>query len=86
MSKFFIGRPIVAIVIAVLMLIGGIVSILSLPTAQFPDIVPPEIVVKATYPGADAKTLEQSVITPIEQQVNGVDNMNYMNDNPFDSG
>jgi HAE1 family hydrophobic/amphiphilic exporter-1 len=78
MSKFFIGRPIVAIVIAVLMLIGGIVSILSLPTAQFPDIVPPEIVVKATYPGADAKTLEQSVITPIEQQVNGVDNMNYM--------
>ena len=78
MSKFFIGRPIVAIVIAILMLIGGVVSVLSLPTAQFPDIVPPEILVQATYPGADAKTLEESVTTPIEQQVNGVDNMNYM--------
>jgi hydrophobic/amphiphilic exporter-1 (mainly G- bacteria), HAE1 family len=78
MSRFFIGRPIVAIVIAILMLIGGAVSLLSLPTAQFPDIVPPEILVQATYPGADAKTLMQSVTTPIEQQVNGVDNMNYM--------
>lgn len=78
MSKFFIGRPIVAIVIAILMVIGGVVSVLSLPTSQFPDIVPPEILVQATYPGADAKTLEQSVTTPIEQQVNGVDNMNYM--------
>jgi HAE1 family hydrophobic/amphiphilic exporter-1 len=78
MSKFFIGRPIVAIVIAILMVVGGVVSILSLPTAQFPNIVPPEILVQATYPGADAKTLEQSVVTPIEQQLNGVDNMNYM--------
>ena len=78
MSKFFIGRPIVAIVVAILMVIGGVVSFLSLPTAQFPDIVPPEILVQATYPGADAKTLEESVTTPIEQQVNGVDNMNYM--------
>jgi HAE1 family hydrophobic/amphiphilic exporter-1 len=78
MSRFFIGRPIVAIVIALLMVIAGVVSILSLPIAQFPDIVPPEILVKATYPGADAKTLEQSVVTPIEQQLNGVDNMNYM--------
>jgi HAE1 family hydrophobic/amphiphilic exporter-1 len=78
MSRFFIGRPIVSIVIAILMLVGGVVCILSLPIAQFPDIVPPEIIVKATYPGADAKTLEQSVVTPIEQQVNGVDNMNYM--------
>jgi len=78
MSRFFIGRPIVAIVIAILMLIGGVVCVLSLPIAQFPDIVPPEILVQATYPGADAKTLEQSVVTPIEQQVNGVDNMNYM--------
>jgi HAE1 family hydrophobic/amphiphilic exporter-1 len=77
-SKFFIRRPIVAMVIAILMVIGGIVSLLSLPTAQFPNIVPPEILVQATYPGADAKTLEQAVATPIEQQMNGVDNMNYM--------
>jgi HAE1 family hydrophobic/amphiphilic exporter-1 len=78
MSKFFIRRPIVAMVIAILMVIAGLVSMLSLPTAQFPNIVPPEILVQATYPGADAKTLEQAVATPIEQQMNGVDNMNYM--------
>ena len=78
MSKFFIRRPIVAMVIAILMVIGGLVSLLSLPTAQFPNIVPPEILVQAIYPGADARTLEQSVATPIEQQMNGVDNMNYM--------
>jgi hydrophobic/amphiphilic exporter-1 (mainly G- bacteria), HAE1 family len=77
-SKFFIRRPIVAMVIAILMVIGGLVCLLSLPTAQFPNIVPPEILVQATYPGADAKTLEQAVATPIEQQMNGVDNMNYM--------
>jgi hydrophobic/amphiphilic exporter-1 (mainly G- bacteria), HAE1 family len=78
MSKFFIQRPIVAMVIAILMVIVGIVSMLGLPTAQFPNIVPPEIQVQATYPGADAQTLEQSVATPIEQQLSGVDNMNYM--------
>jgi HAE1 family hydrophobic/amphiphilic exporter-1 len=77
-SKFFIRRPIVAMVIAILTVIGGFVCMLSLPTAQFPNIVPPEILVQATYPGADAKTLEQAVATPIEQQMNGVDNMNYM--------
>src|SRR6266851_1955007 len=78
MSKFFIRRPIVAMVISIVMVIVGVVSMLSLPTAQFPNIVPPEILVQATYPGADAKTLEQSVATPIEQQMNGVDNMDYM--------
>ncbi|HXA77880.1 MAG TPA: multidrug efflux RND transporter permease subunit [Candidatus Acidoferrales bacterium] len=78
MSKFFINRPIVAMVIAIVMVIVGLVSMLTLPTAQFPDIVPPEIQVQATYPGADAKTLEESVATPIEQQLSGVDNMNYM--------
>src|SRR5258708_13755873 len=79
MSKFFIRRPIVAIVIAILTVIVGIVTMVSLPTSQFPDIVPPEILVTATYPGADAKTLTQAVATPIEQQMNGVDNMIYMN-------
>jgi hydrophobe/amphiphile efflux-1 (HAE1) family protein len=78
MSKFFINRPIVAMVIAILMVIVGVVSMLRLPTAQFPDIVPPEIQVQAIYPGADAQTLEQSVATPIEEQLSGVDNMNYM--------
>src|SRR6202020_3252078 len=78
MSKFFIRRPIVAIVIAIITVVVGIVSVYTLPTPQFPDIVPPEILVTATYPGADAKTLTQAVATPLEQQMNGVDNMIYM--------
>ena len=78
MSKFFINRPIVAMVISIVMVIVGVVSMLSLPTSQFPNIIPPEILVQATFPGADAKTLEQSVATPIEQQMSGVDNMDYM--------
>src|SRR6201994_1385050 len=78
MSKFFIRRPIVAIVIAIVTVILGTVSLISLPTAQYPDIVPPEILVTATYPGADSKTVSEAVSTPIEQQMNGVDNMIYM--------
>ena len=78
MAHFFIRRPIVAMVIAIIMVIVGAVSATTLPVAQFPDIVPPEILVQATYPGADARTLEQSVATPLEEQISGVDNMNYM--------
>ena len=78
MSKFFINRPIVAMVIAIFMVIIGAVTITSLPVAQFPNIAPPEVQIQATYVGADAETLEQSVATPIEQQMSGVDNMNYM--------
>jgi hydrophobic/amphiphilic exporter-1 (mainly G- bacteria), HAE1 family len=78
MSKFFINRPIVAMVIAIVMVIVGGITILTLPVALFPNIAPPEIQILATYVGADAETLEQAVATPIEQQMNGVDNMNYM--------
>ncbi|HEY2457119.1 MAG TPA: multidrug efflux RND transporter permease subunit [Candidatus Acidoferrum sp.] len=78
MSKFFINRPIVAMVISIVMVIVGAITILSLPVALFPNIVPPEVQVVATYVGADAGTIEQSVATPIEQQMSGVDNMNYM--------
>jgi len=78
MSKFFINRPIVAMVIAILTVIVGAVAVSSLPVAQFPQIAPPEVQVTATYVGADAQTIEQSVATPIEQQMSGVDNMNYM--------
>src|SRR5260370_28062177 len=78
MSRFFINRPIVAMVIAILMVIVGAVTITSLPVAQFPNILPPGFQVVAAYVGADAQTIEQSVATPIEQQMSGVDNMNYM--------
>ena len=78
MANFFIRRPIVAIVIAILTVIVGAISMATLPVAQFPQIAPPEIRLQANYPGADAETLEQSVDVPIEQQVTGVDNMTYM--------
>jgi len=78
MSRFFINRPIVAIVISILMVIVGAITITNLPVAQFPNIAPPEIRVWALYPGADAETMEKAVATPMEQQINGVDNMDYM--------
>jgi HAE1 family hydrophobic/amphiphilic exporter-1 len=78
MSKFFIRRPIVAMVIAILTVIIGGVIIAQLPVAQFPQIAPPEVQIRATYVGADSQTIEQSVATPIEQQMSGVDNLNYM--------
>ena len=83
-SKFFINRPIVAMVISIVMVIVGAVAMITLPISQFPEIIPPEIQVRATYPGADARTMMESVATPIESLMNGVDYMNYMystNDN-----
>ena len=78
MAKFFINRPIVAMVISIIMTIVGLIAMAQLPIAQFPNIAPPEILLQATYVGADAVTAEQSVATPIEQQMSGVDNMIYM--------
>jgi len=78
MARFFINRPIVAMVISVLMVITGLVAMVQLPIALYPNIAPPEILLTARYPGADAVTLEQSVATPIEQQMSGVDKMLYM--------
>src|ERR1700751_507672 len=78
MSRFFVDRPIVAIVISLLAVIAGAISVMFLPVSLFPEIVTPQTVVTANYTGADARTIEQSVATPIEQQMSGVDNMNYM--------
>ena len=79
MARFFINRPIVAMVISIIMVIIGVVAMVQLPIAQYPELAPPEILVQATYVGADSQTIEQSVATPIEQQMQGVDKMLYMN-------
>src|SRR5437899_418284 len=78
MSKFFINRPIVAMVISIVMVIVGAITIASLPVSQLPSIAPPEVLIRANYVGADSQTVEQTVATPIEQQMSGVYNLNYM--------
>src|SRR5438093_11818823 len=77
-ANFFIDRPIFAAVLAIVIVVAGAVAIPFLPIAMFPEITPPQVVVTATYPGASAEVVEQTVTTPIEQQVNGVENMIYM--------
>lgn len=77
-SKFFIKRPIFATVLAILMILAGLLTVTTLPVAQYPDITPPTVFVSASYPGADAQTVAEAVGVPIEQQVNGVENMMYM--------
>lgn len=80
-SKFFIERPIFSIVIAVVMLLAGVLTVTTLPVSQYPDITPPTVRISATYPGADAETVAKTIAVPIEQQVNGIENMMYMSSN-----
>jgi multidrug efflux pump len=86
MSKFFIDRPIFATVVSVVILLSGLVAMRVLPVAQYPEIVPPEIVVSATYPGASAQTIAETVAAPLEQQINGVEGMMYMQSTSTGSG
>ena len=85
-SKFFIDRPIFATVLAIIMVLVGLMTVKTLPVAQFPDITPPTVMVSASYPGADAKTVAESVGVPIEEQVNGVEGMMYMSSTSSDDG
>ena len=85
-SRFFIDRPIFATVLAILMIIVGLVTVKTLPIAQYPNISPPTVRVSATYPGADARTVAETVGVPIEESVNGVEGMMYMSSNSGNDG
>jgi len=78
MSHLFINRPIFAMVLSIIITLGGAVAVFTLPIAQYPEIVPPTISVTANYPGASADVVADTIAAPIEQQVNGVENMLYM--------
>ncbi|WP_345830955.1 efflux RND transporter permease subunit [Erwinia sp. HDF1-3R] len=86
MAKFFIDRPIFAWVIAIIIMLAGVLSILKLPIEQYPNVAPPSVQIRATYPGADAKTLQDSVTQVIEQNMNGIDGLMYMSSNSDSSG
>lgn len=86
MARFFIDRPIFAWVIALLILLGGVLSVRQLPVAQYPNIAPPSIAVTATYPGASARTLEETVTAVIEQELNGIEGLLYMSSNSSSDG
>jgi multidrug efflux pump subunit AcrB len=86
MVKFFIHRPVVSIVISLVILLAGGISITLLPIAQYPQITPPTVQVSAFYPGANANVVQQSVAAPIEQQVDGTENMIYMQSKSSNNG
>jgi multidrug efflux pump len=86
MSKFFIDRPVFATVVSIVILLAGLLAMRALPIAQYPEIVPPEVVISATYPGASAQTIAETVAAPLEQQVNGVEGMIYMQSTSNGSG
>ena len=85
-SKFFIQRPIFATVLSIIIMLVGAMAMRILPIAQYPDVVPPSVSITATYPGADAETVAETVAAPLAQQVNGVENMLYMTSTSTDSG
>src|SRR4029077_21280745 len=77
-SRFFIDRPIFAAVLSIMIFLAGVIAMFALPVSEYPEVVPPSIVVRATYPGANPRVLAEAVATPLEEQINGVENMLYM--------
>ena len=84
--KHFIDRPVLASVISIVIVLGGIIGLASLPVEQYPDIAPPTVMVRASYPGASAETIQKSVIVPLEEAINGVENMMYMESSASNAG
>src|ERR1700687_4461483 len=78
LSKFFIDRPIFAGVLSLLIFLSGLIAVRGLPISEYPDVIPPSIVVRANYPGANPKVIAETVATPLEEAINGVDGMLYM--------
>jgi len=79
MSKFFLNRPVFAGVCSIIIVLAGIAAFITLPIAQYPDIVPPSVVISTTYPGASAETLSRTVAAPIEEQLSGIEGLQYFN-------